>query len=235
MQRGDHRLSPTNFAKEGPQDTTNEFCKISEIALNFFKRSKNCWKPFLWSKHCLSTHKNLYKNFNFFVKCKGGTTGYHQRILQRGDHRIPPTSFFKISEIAFNCFKRSKNCWKPFLWSKQCLSTRKNLYKNFNFFCQVQRGDHRISPTNFFKILKIALNCFKRSKNYWAMHVYWQRKMTWLAHRNIGMGLGLIPKASYVSIIVVYVSPALPRHSGSPRILRSRWKATNTSGNDVKP
>ena len=238
VQRGDHRIPPTNF---------------SEFAFNCFKRSKNCWKPFLWSKQCLSTRKSWVWQFQFFlssakggpqdttnefckggttgyrqrilsklqklhstasnvakivenhffdqnnvfplvktcikisiffVKCKGGTTGYHQRIIskfqnlhstasnvlkivenhffdqnnvfplvkagydnfnffcqvQRGDYRIPPTNFFKISEFAFNCFKRSKNCWKPLLWSKQCLSTRKSWVWQFQFFLSSAKG-----------------------------------------------------------------------------------------------
>ena len=130
-------------AKGGPQDTTNEFCKISEIDLNCFKRSKNCWKPFLWSKQCLSTHKNWVWQFQFFfVKFKGDTS----------------TIFFKISEIAFNCFKRSKNCWKPFLWSKQCLSARKTGYDNFNFFFGKCKG----GTTGYHqRILQDFRNCLK--------------------------------------------------------------------------
>ena len=123
----------------GPQDTSNEFWKISEIAFNCFKRSKNCWKPFLWSKKCLSTRKNLYKNFNFFSSsAKGGP----QYITNE---------FCKISEIVLNCFKRSKNCWKPFLLLKQCLSTHKSWVWQFQFFLSSARGDHRISPTRFAK------------------------------------------------------------------------------------
>ena len=145
---------------------------ISEFAFNCFKRSKNCWKPFLSSKQCLSTRKNWVWQFQFFLsrQCKGGTTGYHQRILQRGDHRIPLTNFIKISEIAFNCFKRCTNCWKPFLPSKQCLSTRKNMGMTILiFFYQVQRGDHRIPATSLAKFQKLhstVSNVLKIVKNH---------------------------------------------------------------------
>ena len=119
------------------QDTTNEYCKFSEFALERFKRSQNCWKPFIWSKQSLSTHKNWVWQFQFFFdKFKGGTTGYHQRFFSK---------FQKLDSTTSNALKIVEN---HFFDQNNVLRVVKTGYDNFNFFCQVQRGDHRISPTN---------------------------------------------------------------------------------------
>ncbi len=91
------------------------------------------------------------------MKCKGGTTGYHQRILKRGDRRIPPTNFARRGhQDSTNEFcKRGHHREAP---------------------TNLAKGGHSIPPTNFakrgpqdttnefWKISGIAFNCFNVPK-----------------------------------------------------------------------
>ncbi len=82
--------------------------------------------------------------------------------VQRGDHRIPATSFAKFQKLHSTVSNVLEIVEKHFFHENNVFRLAKACIKISIFFRQVQRGDHRIPPTNF---SEFAFNCFKRSKN----------------------------------------------------------------------